>query len=159
LRSDTAYREANTALYQGATSKDPVFTAHERMLLRCFPEIPDVKVPSLSAGRFLQLRIYRSHSFERSRAKINQIVKQDGALDLFNECGFHSVFFATTLFGSFMPSFAYMFSFESEEQKNDLWAKFVNHPTWKKLAADPAYTDTVSDIINIFLKPCKGSQI
>jgi hypothetical protein len=52
-----------------------------------------------------------------------------------------------------------MFSFESEEQKNDAWAKFVNHSTWHKLRDDPAYADTVSEVINIYLKPCKGSQI
>jgi len=159
-RGDATYREATAALSQGTTSKDPLFTTHERMLLRCFPEVPEViVVPPLSPDRFLQLRIYRSHNFERSRAKINQIVKQDGALSVFNDCGFKTVFFATTLYGAFMPSFAYMFSFESEEQKDDAWAKFVNHPGWKKLAADPAYTDTVSEIINIYLKPCKGSQI
>jgi hypothetical protein len=158
-RGDDTYRVATATLSQGTTSKDPMFTAHERMLLRCFPEFPKVEVPLLSPNRFMQLRIYRSHSFERSRAKINQIVREDGALWVFNECGFKSVFFATTLYGAFMPSFVYMFSFESEEQKNDAWAKFVNHPGWKKLAADPAYTDTVTEIINIYLKPCKGSQI
>ena len=159
MRSDSTYREASAALAQGTSSKDPMFTAHERILLRCFSEFPTVKVPSLTPNRFLQLRIYRSHNFERSRAKINQIVKRGGALDLFHECGFKSVFFATTLYGAFMPSFAYMFSFESEEEKSDAWAKFVAHPTWQKLAADPAYADTVTEIINIYLKPCKGSQI
>ena len=158
-RNDAAYREASAAFAQGTSSKDPMFTAYERMLLHCFPEFPTVKVPSLASNRFLQLRIYRSHNFERSRAKINQIVKQGGALDLFHECGFKSVFFATTLYGAFMPSFAYMFSFESEAEKNDAWAKFVAHPTWQKLAGDPAYADTVTEIINIYLKPCKGSQI
>jgi len=69
------------------------------------------------------------------------------------------LFFATTLYGSFMPSIIFMLSFENEEQMRDAWAKFVNHPEWKKLAADPAYADTATEVINVYLKPCKGSQI
>jgi len=52
-----------------------------------------------------------------------------------------------------------MLAFDSEEQKNDAWAKFVNHPDWQKLRNDPLYADTATEIINIYLKPCKGSQI
>ena len=159
MRTDAAYLEAAAAITQGATSRDPLFAAHERMLLRCFPEFPAIKVPSLAPNRILQLRMYRSHSFERSRAKAQQIAKQDGALQLFEECGIKTVFMSTTLYGAFMPSLVFMLYFESEEQKNDAWAKFVNHPEWKKLAADPAYADSVTEVINIFLKPAPGSQI
>ena len=159
MRSDTNYREATAALAQGTTSRNPLFTANERMLLRCFPEFPEVKVPSLAPNRFLQLRMYRSHSFDRNRAKINQYVAQNGAISLFAECGFKPVFFSTTLYGTFMPSIIFAFSFESEEQKNDAWAKFVSHPGWRRLSTDPAYADTATEIINVYLKPCKGSQI
>ena len=159
MRGDTQYRESLAALSEGATSKNPMFTAHERMLLRCFPEFPEVKVPSQNPNRILQLRMYRSHNFDRNRAKVHQIASEDGALKLFEECGIKTVFMSTTLYGAFMPSIIFMLCFESEEQKNDAWAKFVNHPGWKKLAADPAYADTATEIINIFLKPAPGSQI
>ena len=158
LRNDTTYRESSAALSQGTTSQNPMYTAQERMLLRCFPEFPAIKVPSLAPNRILQLRMYRSHSFDRSRAKVHQLT-EGGAIALFEECGIRPVFFSTTLYGSFMPSIVFMLSFESESQKDDAWAKFVNHPDWQKLRSDPLYADTVTEIINIFLKPCKGSQV
>ena len=159
LRTDAAYREASTALSQGTSSQNPMSTAHERMLLRCFPEFPGVRVPTPSPGRILQLRLYRSHNFERSRAKVNQLVTQNGAIEVFEKCGIKPVFFSTTLYGSFMPSIVFMLCFESEEQKNDAWAKFINHPDWHKLRNDPAYADSVTEIISIYLRPCKGSQV
>jgi hypothetical protein len=159
MRNDTSYLESYAAMSQGATSKNPMSTAHEQMLLRCFPEFPEVRVPSLSPGRILQLRMYRSHSLDRNRAKVSQFTAQRGAIDIFADCDIKPVFLSTTFFGSFMPSIIFMLSFESEDHKNDAWAKFVNHPDWKKLAADPKYADTATEIINIFLKPCKGSQI
>ena len=156
---DTAYRESLTVYSQDATSKNPMSIAHNRMLLRCLPEFPDVKVPSLSPGRILQLRMYRSFSFERNRAKVTQFTTEGGVLELFAECGMKPVFVSTPLYGSFMPSIVFMLSFESEEHKTDAWAKFMSHPNWQKLRSDPAYADTATEIINIFLKPCKGSQI
>ena len=159
LRTDAAYRESNAVLSQGATSQNPVFTAQERMLLRSLPEFPEVKVPSSSAGRIFQLRMYRSHDFGRNRAKVNQFTTENGAIETFVECGIKPVFISTTLYSSFMPSIIFMLCFESEEHKNDAWAKFIDHPNWHKLRSNPAYADTATEIINIYLKACKGSQI
>jgi len=159
MRGDAQYREALTALSEGTTSRNPLFSAHERMLLRCFLEFPAIKVPSLAPNRILQLRMYRSHSFERNRAKITQYVTQNGAIEVFADCGFKPVFFATTLYGAFMPSIIFMFSFENEEHIQDSWAKFRAHPNWHRLREDPAYADTATEIISIYLKPGVGSQI
>jgi len=159
MLSDANYREACNALLQGTTSQNPMFTSHDRMLLRCFPEYPQIKVPAIGPNRIFQLRMYRSHNFDRHRAKVHQIANEDGALKLFKECGIETVIMSTTLYGSYMPSIVFMLCFESEEQKNDGWAKFVSSSTWQRLAADPAYADSVTEIINIFLKPCQGSQI
>jgi len=159
LRSDAAYQESYAARSQGATSKNPMFTSHERMLFRCYPEFPQVEIPSLSPNRIYQLRMYRSFSFERSRAKVRQMTTEGGVLDLFAICDMKPVFMSTTLYGSYMPSIVFMLSFESEEHKTDAWAKFFDHPIWKKLSTDPQYADTVTEVINIFLKPCQGSQI
>ena len=159
MRNDISYQESYSVMSQDATSKNPMFTAQERMLLRCFPEFPEVKVPSDNPNRVLQLRMYRSLSFERNRAIVRQMTTEGGVLDLFAICNMKPVFMSTTLDGSFMPSIVFMLSFESEEHKTDAWAKFFGHPHWQKLCSDPAYADTATEIINIFLRPCKGSQI
>jgi len=160
LRGDTQYIDGLTASSQGRSSRDPAYSAQERMLLRCFPESPTVNVPSVNPNRIFQLRLYRSHDAQRNWAKAHQIGRADGgALSLFEECGIKTVFMSSTLYSSFMPSLIFMLCFESEEQKNDAWAKFINHPGWRRLASDPAYADTATEIINIYLKPCAGSQI
>ena len=159
LQNDAAYRESSAALSQGTSSQNPLFTAYEQRLLRCIPEFPAIQVPSRSPGRIFQLRMYRSHNFDRRRAKINQFTTQNGAIEIFADCDIKPVFISTTLYGSYMPSIIFMLQFESEDHKNDGWAKFVEHPHWKKLAADPTYDDTVTEIISIYLNPCPGSQI
>jgi len=159
LRGDARYIDGLTALSQGRNSQDPAYAAQERMLLRCFPECPTVNVPPQNPNRIFQLRLYRSHDAQRNWAKAHQIGREDGALSLFEECGINTVFMSSTLYSSFMPSIIFMLSFESEEQKNDAWGKFVAHPGWRKLASDPAYADTATEIINVYLKPCVGSQI
>lgn len=150
----SAYREFS----KGATSEDPLFTAHERMLLRCFDEFPEVKVPTLAEDRVLQLRFYRSHSFERNRAKMDMFTT-GGELALFQECGLNPVFFTRMMYGPLLPCMVYMLSFEDEQHMKDAWAKFVNHPEWKKLSVDPKYADTATEITNIYLRPVEGSQI
>jgi len=159
LRGDVQYLDGLTALSQGRSSRDPAYTAQERMLLRCFPECPTVNVSPLNPNRIFQLRLYRSHDAQRNWAKARQVATENGILELFEECGIKTVFMSSALYSAFMPSIICMLSFDGEEQMNDAWAKFVAHPGWQRLAADPAYADTGTEIINIFLKPCMGSQV
>ena len=158
IRADKQYMTEHTEMTKGTTSKDPLFTAQERMLLRCFDEFPRVEVPTLAKTRILQLRIYRSHNFDRNRAKI-EMFTSGGELALFQECGMNPVFFCDMLFGTHIPSLAYMLSFESEKHMDEGWKTFVSHPEWKKMSSDPKYADTATEITNIFLSPCEGSQI
>ncbi|MCU0649246.1 MAG: NIPSNAP family protein, partial [Gemmatimonadaceae bacterium] len=39
------------------------------------------------------------------------------------------------------------------------WKAFLEHPTWKRLFADPQYAETVSKITSRFLVPTGYSQI
>jgi len=58
--------------------------------MRTFDGIPQVRIPIHAGGRLLQLRIYESHSHERSRKKI-QMFNQGGELAIFSHCGMTGV--------------------------------------------------------------------
>jgi hypothetical protein len=143
---------------EGTSSKNPVFESMDRTLYRSFKTWPKFTPPPQGKDRILQLRLYRSFDTDRRRAKVHMF-EEGGAIDLFHECGINSIFYGEALYGTFMPHLAYMVWFESVEQMNDAWAKFVNHPKWPVMRDDPFYADTVTDIINIVLRPCEGSQI
>ena len=161
MRADTQFVEMQAAFVaaQAATAQNPMYTAQEKMLLQCIPDYPTVKAPPLTPNRILRLRMYRSHNYERNRAQIRQFTVEGGVLEIFAECGIHLVFLSQVLYGAFVPGVVFMMSFENEEQMTDAWAKFRVHPGWLKLKDDPQYADTATEVINIFLKPCKGSQV
>ena len=56
-----------------------------------------------------------------------------------------------------MPSLAYMLAFKSMEERNINWEKFSKDPDWKRISSLKKYSNTVSDIKRIFLKPLKYS--
>ena len=143
---------------EGNSSKNPVYDSMERTLLRSYKTWPKFTPPPLNDGRILQLRIYRSCDQDRLRAKIHMF-EEGGAIELFHKCGINSVFYGEALYGTFMPNLAYMVWFESTEQMDDAWAKFMNHPDWPKMRDDPYYADTVTEVVNIVLRPCEGSQL
>lgn len=156
--ADPDYRRSYAAMSEGATSANPLFTSHQRALLRCFDECPKVEVPTLAEDRILQLRIYRSHSFERNRAKV-EMFATGGELDAFLKYGLNPVFFSTMLFGPDIPCIVYMLSFENEQHLKDSWRAFATSEEWKALSADPKYADSATEVTSVCLRPIEGSQI
>jgi hypothetical protein len=39
------------------------------------------------------------------------------------------------------------------------WNGFRTNPDWKTLSGNDLYKDTVSNITNLILRPCAGSQV
>ena len=158
LLKDTEILATRAKLEAERTSKDPLFTAHERMFFRCLEGFPDIIVPPLTPDRILRLRFYRSHSFARNRAKIDMLFN-GGEVALMKECGIKPIFFAEVICGPFMPSIVSMLSFDNEEEMKETWPKFINHPERKRLSDNPAFADVATEVIAVCLRPCKGSQI
>ena len=158
LLQNPALKTKFAELREGSSSKNPVYESMDRTLYRTYKTFPKFEVPPPAKRNILQLRIYRSFDIDRLWAKIHMF-EEGGAIDLFHKCGINSVFYGEGLFGTFMPNLAYMVWFESVEHMDDAWAKFVAHPDWPKMRDDPYYIDTVTEIINVVLRPCAGSQI
>jgi hypothetical protein len=58
-----------------------------------------------------------------------------------------------------MPNLIYMLVFENMADRDKKWGIFGGSPEWKKLRANTAYKDTVSNITDIILRPAPYSQI
>ncbi|MGV3719902.1 MAG: NIPSNAP family protein [Actinomycetota bacterium] len=156
LAADSAYGAALAGL--GDAPKDPAYARIESSLLTGFDQCPRVETPVKGPSRVLQLRIYESASAERARLK-ERMFNEGGEIRIFRESGLAPVFFGQAITGTRLPNITYMVAFENDEALKAGWAKFLKHPDWEKLKADPTYKDTVSNITNLVLRPAGGSQI
>jgi len=141
-----------------APMKDPLYDACASSLLHAFAACPKVEQVTASADRLLQLRIYNSYTIERNAKKI-AMFEEGGEIAIFRACGMPPVFFGRAVAGDRLPNLTYMLGFANQEEKDAAWKKFRAHPDWLKLKADPQYADTANKIVNIMLRPSKGSQL
>ena len=156
LAADGAYATALAGLNEGP--KDPAYARYESSLLLAFDDCPKVEVPTRSASRVLQLRVYEAYNAERSRMKV-RMFNEGGEIKIFREAGMNPVFFGHAFAGARLPNLTYLLAFENEAAMKSAWDTFGKHPDWLKLKDDPLYKDTVSTITNLVLRPAEGSQI
>jgi hypothetical protein len=127
-----------------------------------FEGMPKLEVPG-GAGekkpRIFELRIYESHSKKANAKKVEMFNR--GEIEIFRRTGLAPVFFGETLVGARMPNLTYMLVFENMAAREKNWGTFGSDPEWRKLSANPGYTDPeiVSNITNVFLRPTAYSQI
>ena len=157
LSADPAFTESGKPILE-APKPDPAYVRFESSLLLCFDGCPRVEVPTKSASRVLQLRIYESHNCERALKKIHMF-NEGGEIQIFRRCGMNPVFFGQALVGSKLPNLTYMLGFEDKAAMAKAWGAFGADPAWIRLKDDPAYKDTVSSITNLILRPTASSQI
>jgi hypothetical protein len=157
LFADAEFSSGSKAVL-GTPMKDPVFLRCETQLMRGFSEWPAVASPAKGADRVLQLRIYESHNDERALRKI-EMFNEGGEIALFRRVGINPVFFGQSIAGTLLPNLTYMAGFDSPEAMKSAWDTFLADPQWTALKDDPKYTDTVSRITNLILRPVAGSQI
>jgi hypothetical protein len=148
--------------FWAAPATTPSFIRVEYSLLAAFEGWPKLTPPPSTATkskRIFQLRTYESPSYRDHVVKVKMF--HSGEFDIFQNSGFHQVFFGDTLIGSRMPNLTYMLSFTDSTELDAKWDVFRNDPNWKKLSADPrfAFEATVSNITNLILSPLSCSQL
>ncbi len=160
LMKNDWFREKGEAFLNTPLS-DPAYNRIEKILYRAFEDMPTIEVPEAKLAnnsRIYELRIYESHNLKAAKKKIDMF-NEGGEIAIFKKTGLQPVFFGETLAGPMMPNLTYMLVFDSMEERDKNWKTFVDHPDWKKLAADPQYADTVSNISDIILSPAPFSQV
>jgi len=157
LLADEAFMKAAEPLFS-APMKEPLYDSCVSAVLQAFATCPTVEQAAKSDERMFQLRIYNSYTPERNAKKI-AMFEAGGELPLFRTCGMPPVFFGEAVAGAMLPNLTYMLAFENKAKKDAAWKMFIEHPEWAKLKADTQYKDTANKIININLRPSKGSQL
>ncbi len=107
--------------------------------------------------RIFELRIYESHNELKARLKIEMFNQAE--LAIFEKVGLDHVFFGQTLVGANLPNLTYMLGYRDMAEHDQAWKAFLEHPDWLALKDQERYRDTVSKIVNRFLKPTDYSQI
>ncbi len=155
LAGDAAYMEAGKDFLKRSMA-DPSYVRYESSLFKAFDGMPVMETPIDADGRVFELRIYESPSDEAGIRKIEMF--DNGEIPIFREVGLHPVFFGEALVGEQLPNLTYLLVFESMAAREEAWAKFIDHPDWKTLSADPYYAETVSAISSYILRPTPWSQ-
>ena len=157
LLVDGQYVKDAAALFN-APMKEPLYDSCSSLLLRGFETCPQVQKVTDSPDRVMQLRVYNSYTTERNIKKI-AMFEEGGEIAIFRACGMPPVFFGQALAGDKLPNLTYMLGFASKAAMDDGWNKFRSHPDWLKLKAEEQYKDTANKIMNIVMRPTKGSQL
>ena len=156
LMADKKYRNAG-ADFINAPLSEPTYVRMESSLMVAFKYMPKLEVPE-KGRQIFELRTYESHSIKAARKKI-EMFNEGGEIAIFKKTGLQPVFFGETLIGPQMPNLTYMLAFKNMADRDKKWGIFSGDPGWKKLRADTAYKDTVSNITDIILRPASYSQI
>lgn len=156
LLADPEVREKG-ASFLDATLTDPSYVRYESALLAAFTHMPKIEPPALQE-RIFELRIYESHSAKAGKKKV-EMFNEGGEIAIFKKTGLNPVLFGETIIGPNLPNLHYMLAFKDMAERDQKWQVFRDDPDWKKLSADPAYRDTVSNITDIILRPMEYSQV
>jgi len=154
LPADSKYRNSD---FVNSALTDPAYVRMESSLMVAFKDMEKLEVPE-KKSRIFELRIYESHGIKAAKKKI-EMFNEGGEIAIFKKTGLQPVFFGETLIGPQMPNLTYMLVFDDMEMRDKRWGMFGSDPEWKKLRANPAYKDTVSNITDIILRPTRYSQI
>jgi len=154
LLEDAEVRKSD---FINAPMSEPMYVRYESSLMVAFKDMPKLAVPE-KKPRIFELRTYESHSIKAAKKKI-EMFNEGGEIAIFKKTGLQPVFFGETIIGPMLPNLTYMVVFDNMEHRDKSWAVFNSDPDWKKLRADPAYKDIVSNVTDIILQPTPYSQI
>ena len=160
LNTDPAVIAAGTDYLRTPTKANPAFDRVDTWIHLSFAGLPRLEVPALARNnqtRVFELRIYESFSELTALKKIDMF--NAGEIDVMKEVHLSPVFYGQALAGRDLPHLSYMLCSADRETHKKNWQAFLDHPTWKRLVADPQYADTVSKITSRFLVPTAYSQI
>jgi hypothetical protein len=159
LEKDKKHLSAGSDYLNAAHDKAP-YERIESNLLQAFTDMPGPLVPKLSSSKsehVYELRSYEGATEKLYASKVNMFNEGD-EIEIFNNLGFESVFYAETLFGARMPNLMYMTAYENRAERDKLWEDFNNDPTWQKLRAMDEYQNNVSKADIIFLRAADYSD-
>ncbi|MEQ8574732.1 NIPSNAP family protein [Fulvivirga sp.] len=155
LLNDTQYQNEAKPYLTAAQETMP----YDRIsvdLIRSTSGFSELMKPADEANLF-ELRIYDSHNEDALRRKVKMF--NDSEFDIFAEVDMSMVFFGANIAGNKMPCLTYLLAFGDMNERDEEWAKFVNHPEWKRIVDLEEYANAMNEITRVFLKPLSYSQM
>jgi hypothetical protein len=160
INTDVAVLAAGADYLSGPTKANPAFDRIDSWVHLAFAGMPRLEVPALKRAnkeRVFELRIYESFSELKALKKVDMF--NAGEIEVMQELQLSPVYYGQALAGRDLPQLSYLLCSPDRETHKVNWERFLAHPTWKRLFADPQYADTVSKITSRFLVPTAYSQI
>lgn len=155
LAADDRYQTDGEA-YLKSDPGTPIFSRITTNLILATGGFPRLVKPETDSQLF-ELRIYESYNEDALRRKIKMF--NDSEFDIFRKVGLPTVFFGSNIAGTQMPCLTYMLAFKDKDAHAAAWARFLEHPEWKRITQLEEYFDAMNDITRIFLKPLAYSQL
>lgn len=155
LATDQQYQMAG-APYLKSNPDSPIYSRITTNLILASSGFPKLVKPADDSELF-ELRIYESYNEDALRRKVKMF--NDSEFDIFDEVGLPTVFFGSNIAGTQMPCLTYMLGFKDKKAHEEAWAKFVQHPEWKRITQLEEYFDAMNDITRVFMKPLAYSQL
>ena len=139
------------------SSQQKAFDRYDTWILEAFSGFQQLLQYDVTEDRIFELRTYEGHNEDAVRRKVGMFNHEE--INLFRQTGLHPVFFSKIVAGPRMPALTYMLKFKDMDERDANWKVFVDSPEWSAMKDKPEYADTVSNIIQVFLKPVSYSQI
>lgn len=142
--------------YWTTSPEDFPFNRVESSFIRSTAGFPNLVKPADNPGVF-ELRIYEGYNEDALRRKVKMF--NDSEFSIFEDVGLNLVFFGANISGDQMPCLTYIVAFKDLEERDETWSKFGPHPEWKRIVKLEEYSNSVSSISRVFLKPLSYSQL
>ncbi|MDF9794958.1 hypothetical protein OKW21_000221 [Catalinimonas alkaloidigena] len=159
LEKDKKYQRAGSD-YLDAAHDDAPYERIETILLHAFSDMPAPIVPDLNSPK--SERVYELRSYEGATEKLYaskvKMFNEGDEIEIFNNLGFESVFYAETLFGGRMPNLMYMTAYNNRAERDKRWDDFRADPDWLELKVKDEYQNNVSKSDIIFLRAAEYSD-
>lgn len=155
LQKDEEYRAAAEQLWSLPPGRFP-YERYETSVMKSSPGFPHIKTPSENA-QFFELRTYHSYNEDALRRKLKMFNEDE--FKIFDNIDFPIVFFGRNIAGDQMPSLTYMLATKDKAENTRGWQNFGSDTEWKRISGLEEYSNTVSDITQVYLKPLVFSQL
>lgn len=155
LENDATYQKAAANYLEEGPEMMP-FGRVQTSLIQSSYGFPELVKPG-EGLEFLELRIYTSHNEAALQNKLRMFNEYE--FPIFEDAGLDMVFFGKNLAGGAMPCLTYLLATNSKEANGEGWAKFINHPTWKRITGMEEFRGNMNNILRVYLKPLSYSQL
>lgn len=159
LIDDKVHQDAGKD-YLMAAYDTPPYERINSVLLRAFPEMPQMRPTEVTGKRMdrvYELRSYESPTEVKYKNKV-EMFNAGGEVQLFSDLGFNAVFYAEVISGDTMPNLMYMTTFPNMEKRDALWKAFGSSDKWTELKNDEYYKNNMSKLDSYLLYPTEYSD-